>query len=87
MYTSEADFHIPGIYGGSVRVWANAWDVFRRTPSRGGRGCRAAVDLFRGVFFRDWWDFVFFSLFFFSSNAHGLLQVWGHLLPHSSIYW
>ena len=50
MYTSEADFHNPGIYGGSVRVWANAWDVFRRTPSRGGRGSRAAVDLFRGVF-------------------------------------
>ena len=22
---------------------ANAWDVFRRAPSRGGRGCRAAV--------------------------------------------
>ena len=26
-------------------VWANAWDVFRRTPSRGGRGHRAAVDV------------------------------------------
>ena len=26
------------------RVWASAWDVFRRTPSRGGRGRRAAVD-------------------------------------------
>ena len=26
------------------RAWANAWDVFRRTPSRGGRGRRAAVD-------------------------------------------
>ena len=51
VYTSEADFHKPGIYGGSVRVWANAWDVFRRTPSPGGCGRRAAVDLFRGVFF------------------------------------
>ena len=50
MYTSEVDFHKSGIYGGSERVWANAWDVFRRTPSRGGRGCRAAVDLFRGVY-------------------------------------
>ena len=50
MYTSEGDFHKAGIYGGSVRVWANAWDAFRRTPSRGGRGRRAAVDLFRGVF-------------------------------------
>ena len=56
MYTSEGNFHKPGIYGGSVRVWANAWDVFRRTPSRGGRGRRAAVDLFRGVLFE--WDFV-----------------------------
>ena len=24
--------------------WANTWDVFRRTPSRGGHGRRAAVD-------------------------------------------
>ena len=64
----EADFHKPGICG-SVRVWANAWDVFRRTLSRGGRGRRAAVDfvvcLAGGGFFR-----AFFSIFF-SSNAHG----------------
>ena len=39
----EADFHKPGIYG-SGRVWANAWDVFRRAPSRVGRGRQAAVD-------------------------------------------
>ena len=51
MYASEADFHKPGIYGGRVRVWANEWDVFRCTPSRGGRGRRAAVDIFRAVFF------------------------------------
>ena len=51
VYTSEADFHKPGIYGGRVRVWANEWDVFRCTPSRGGRGRRAAVDIFRAVFF------------------------------------
>ena len=75
MYTSEADFHELVMYGGSVRVRANAWDVFRRTPSRGGRGCRAAVDLFRGVFFSVWWHFVFFLFVFFSSNAHGLLHV------------
>ena len=64
----EADFHKSGIYG-SGRVWANAWDVFRRETSRGGRGRRAVAD-FRGVI----WvrrDFVIF----FSSNAHGLLQV------------
>ena len=39
----EADFHEPVIYG-SGRVWANAWDVFRRSPSRGCLGRRAAVD-------------------------------------------
>ena len=50
VYTSEADFHKPEMCGGSARVWANAWDVFHCTPSRGGRGRRAAVDLFRGVF-------------------------------------
>ena len=50
MYTGEADFHKHGIYRGRVRVWANPWDVFHRTQSRGGRGRRAAVDLFRGVF-------------------------------------
>ena len=38
------------MYGGSVRVWAYEWDVFRRTPSQGGRGRPAVVDLFRGVF-------------------------------------
>ena len=45
-----------------------AWDVFPCTPSRGGRGRRAAVDFvvcFGAVGFRV----------FFSSNAHGLLQV------------
>ena len=47
--TSEIDFHKPGIYGGSVRVMANAGDVFRCEPSRSGGGRRAAVNLFRGV--------------------------------------
>ena len=59
----EVDFHKPGIYG-SGRVWANAWDVFRRTPSQGGRGRRAAVDFVvcfgcAGIFS------CFFSFFFF----------------------
>ena len=44
MYTSEANFHKTGIYGGSVRVWAAAWDVFGRAPSRVRRGGRGAVD-------------------------------------------
>ena len=54
-------------------------------PSRGGRGRRAAVDIVlclgRGEFFG-----VFFFRFCFSSNAHGRLQVWGHLLPHLHFY-
>ena len=33
VYTSEADFHIPEIYGGRMRVWATEWDVFHCTPS------------------------------------------------------
>ena len=44
MYTSEADFNKPGIYGGSVRVWSTAWDVRRRAQPRVGRGGRTAVD-------------------------------------------
>ena len=44
------------------------WDMFRRVPSRGGRGPRAAVDF---VVCFGWGGFFFFS----SSNAHGLLQV------------
>ena len=44
MYTSEADFNKPGIYGGSVRVWATACDVFRRAQPRVGRGGRTAED-------------------------------------------
>ena len=39
----DADFLKPWIYG-KGRVLANALDVFRCTPSRGGRSHRAAVD-------------------------------------------
>ena len=38
----DADFHKPGIYR-SGQVLVSACDVFRRTPSRGGRGRRVAV--------------------------------------------
>ena len=71
----EADFHNPGIYG-SGREWANAWDVFRRAPSRGGRGRgrRAAVG-FVVCFGRGGFFIVFVFYDFFSSNAHGLKQV------------
>ena len=79
----EVDFHKPGIYG-SGRVRANAWDVFPRMPSRIGRGRRAAVAFVaffgRGGFFSA----RFFFRFFFSSNAHGLLQV-GHLASFTSL--
>ena len=62
----EADFHKFGIYG-SVRVWANAWDVFRRTPSRGGRGRRAAVDFVVCFWVRrdSFCVCIFFPRFFF----------------------
>ena len=84
MYTSEADFHKPEIYGGRARVWATEWDVFHCTPSRGGRGRRAAVDIFGGVFFECLVGFRFFFVFF-TSNAHGLLQVRGKLASCTSL--
>ena len=56
----EADFHKLGIYG-SGRVWANAWGVFHRAPSRGGRGHRVAVDF--AVCFG--WGEIFPNFFFF----------------------
>ena len=68
-----------------MRVWATEWDVFHCTPSRGGRGRRDAVDIFRGVFF---WCLVGFPFFFrvvFSSNAHYLLQVRGNLAFFTSL--
>ena len=58
----EADFYKPGIYG-SGRVWTNAWDVSRRTPSRGGRGRRADVDIM--VCFGWGGFFVLFSFYIF----------------------
>ena len=83
VYTSEADFRKPGVYGGRVRVWANEWDVFHCTPSRGGRARRAAVVKFCGVFF---WCLrcrvVFFV--FITSNAQGLPQVRGNLASCTS---
>ena len=65
MYTSEADFHKPEIYGGRVRVWATERDVFHRTPSRGGRGRRAAKDIFRCVFLVSGGISFFFRFLYF----------------------
>ena len=73
----------PGSMEEAYEVWATAWDVFRRAPSRVGRGGRAAVDF---VVCFGWGGF--FSVFFFvfiSSNAHGLLQVRGHLASSTSL--
>ena len=84
VYTSEADFHKPEIYGGRVRVWATEWDVFHCTPSRDGRGRRADVDIFRGVFFSVWWDFVFFSLSLL--RTHTAYCKYEATLPHVPLY-
>ena len=65
VYTSEADFHKPEIYGGRLRVWATERYVLHCTPSRGGRGRRAAVDIFRGVFFSCLVGFRFFFRFLY----------------------
>ena len=67
-----------------MRVWANEWDVFHCTPSRGGRGRRVAVDIFRGVFLVFGRISCFFFVFF-TSSAHGLLQVRGNLASCTSL--
>ena len=85
VYTSEADSHKPGIYGVRVRAWVNECGVFYCTPSRGGRGRRGAVDIFRGVFLSVWWNFVFLLFVFSTSNEHGLLQVRGNLALCTSL--
>ena len=80
---NEADFHKPGIYR-SGRVWAHAWDVFPRMPSRVGRGRRAAA-VFVVCF---GWGGFFFCVFFFDFfffERHGLLQVWGRLASFTSL--
>ena len=66
----ETEFHTPGIYG-SGRVWVNAWDVFRHTPNRCCRGCRAAVDSLVCLGAAGFRVFVFDI---FPSKTHGLLQ-------------
>ena len=77
----EADFHKPGIYGRG-RVWANAWDVFRRTSSRGGRGRRVAVDFV--VCFGCGGILCFFSFFFL--RAHTACCRYEAALPRLLLY-
>ena len=72
-----ADFHKPGIYG-SEGAWANAWDVFRRLPSWGGRGPRAAVDF---VVCFGWGGFFFFLL-----PTHTACCKYEAALPHLRLY-
>ena len=66
-----------------MRAWPNAWDVFRRRPSRGSRGRRASAVIFRDLFlvveFR-----VLFVFVFVTSMAHGLLQI--HMRPPCLVY-
>ena len=56
--------------------------MLHRTLSRGGLGRRAAVDFV--VCFGCGGISCFFVVFF-SSNTHGLLQVWGHLASLTSL--
>ena len=76
----DTDFHKPGIYGNG-RVWASALDVFRRPPSRGGRGRRSAVDsgcVLGAAGFR-----VFFSaLLFFFLRTHTACCKYEAAMPH-----
>ena len=81
----EADFHKPGIYG-SGRVWANAWDVFSRIPSRVWRGRRAAVNF---VVYFGWGEFFFvFSVFFrlFFLRTHTSCCKYEAILPQLPLY-
>ena len=82
MYTSETDFNKPGIYGGSVRVWANPWDVFHRTPSRGGRG-RLFAMIYFVVCFGCGGIFPCFSLrFIYVLRTHTAYCKYEDALPH-----
>ena len=84
----DIDFHKRRIHG-SGRVWANARDVFRRAPSRGGRGRRAALDFVVcfgwGDFFRG---FIFiFDFIFFLERARPTASKCEVAFPHLLIYY
>ena len=71
------EYELPGIYG-SWRVWTNAWDVFLRTPFRGGRGGRAPYFVVRfgcgGI------------SFFFFERTHTACRKYEGALPHLPLY-
>ena len=75
----DADFHKPRIYG-SGRVWANAWDVSRRAPCRGGRGRLPAVDIV--LCFRRGGFFIFFVFSDFFLRTHTAYSKYEATLPH-----
>ena len=85
MYTSEVDFHKPGIYGGRVLVWANPWDVFHCSPSRvvAVAGCCGYLSwcvLGAAGFFC-----VFFSFSLLRTHTAYVPQVRGHLSSCTSL--
>ena len=78
------DFHKLGIYG-IGRVWANAWDVCFRAPSRGGRGRWADVGFvvcFRSgrIFFPSFFSSIFFL------PTHTAYSKYEATLPHLLLY-
>ena len=75
VYTSEADFHNPRSMEEECDYGLPSGTCF--TASRLEVVAVAGLLLIYSVvyFFSVWWDFVFFLFVFFSSNAHGLLQV------------
>ena len=69
-----------------MRERANQLDVFHCTPSRGGHGRRAAVDMFRGVFF----SVGEISCFFFSFclvRTHTAYCKYEAILPYLPFYY
>ena len=75
VYTSEADSTNPGCMEEACEYGLTRGTCFvaRRlevVPVAGLLWIYSVV-----CFFSVWWDFVFFLFVFFSSNAHGLLQV------------
>ena len=68
----------------SGRAWANTRDLFRRKPSRIGRGRRAAVCVFFSGVFGMRRDVVCLFVFF-ASSAHGLLYVSVNLASFTSL--
>ena len=84
VYTSEADFHKPEIYGGRVRVWANE-TCFTARRLEVVAVARLLWIYFVVCFFSVWWDFmVFFS--FSSLRTHTAYCKYEATLPHVLLY-